>query len=235
MQYNYRLVLIAWCMLITQVSLGHASVVVPVGPQNDVLLSDVTGSMGWTLLLRTDYSNFDIDIASTLASAGANDLIMLGAIRDGSLTIDVLAATTIADATALTPYNTTTTSNGSEWYFNNYSMGFAGLGDTIFQSTADTNGVSERDRLSWHTGGAGAGFDQGAGPNVVPIQIDGGWRSGNNTWLNGDSGWDKLIFVARSADNGVVPEPATLLVWSGLGLAAACSYYAKKKRLYSQA
>jgi hypothetical protein len=36
------------------------------------------------------------------------------------------------------------------------------------------------------------------------------------------------------ADSSVVPEPATLFVWSGLGLAAAYSYYAKKKRAHGQ-
>jgi hypothetical protein len=36
------------------------------------------------------------------------------------------------------------------------------------------------------------------------------------------------------ASNDVVPEPATLFVWSGLGLAAAYSYYAKKKRAHGQ-
>jgi hypothetical protein len=46
-----------------------------------------------------------------------------------------------------------------------------------------------------------------------------------------------FINIVLTASHSVVPEPATLFVWSGLGLAAACSFYAsaKKKRAHSQA
>lgn len=217
----FRHLSIAAALAIAVSSVPAHATVVPVGVQNDVAIADVTGAWGWSLLYRDNYNVFDVDLATLFAGLGAGDMIMLGGIRDGSDTIDVLAATTFTDATTFTLLNTTTTSNGAEWYFNNYSWGFAGLGDLISQNSADIGGPGERDRLSWHTGGAGAGFDQGAGPNLLPIQMDAGWRSGSNTNLNNRTDWDKLIFVAR------VPEPGTLALL-GLGLVGIAARRRKK-------
>jgi len=91
-------------------------------------------------------------------------------------------------------------------------MGFAGLGDTIRQGSADTSGESERDRLSWHTGILPGTINQN--PSFEPDYIFGGWRSGDNTELNYDSNWDRVVL------RYTVPEPATifLLVFGGLGL-----------------
>jgi hypothetical protein len=50
-----------------------------------------------------------------------------------------------------------------------------------------------------------------------------------------DAAWSNQIVYNAIGGQQVVPEPATLLVWSGLGLAAACSFYAKKKKRARQA
>ena len=60
----------------------------------------------------------------------------------------------------------------------------------------------------------------------------------SNEWLGGEDNtrfMHNVVDWVTSSPGSVVPEPATLFVWSGLGLAAACSYYAKKKRAHSQA
>jgi hypothetical protein len=192
-----------------------ASIFIPFGPQNDVQLTTVTGAWEWTLVYRGSYAENSVDLGPILSSLGTH--VMLGAIRNDLSTIDVLAATTVADFTTHTNFNATTTSNGAQWYYNGGSLGFAGLGDSIAQNQADVAGLGERDRLSWHTNGPGGFIGE---YNASPTDIRFGWRSGNNTGLNGATNWDKLIFTGTLVDPGVVPEPFSLAVWTGLGLAA---------------
>src|SRR5205085_5512737 len=145
--------------------------------------------------------------------------------QDGSETFDVLAAALASDVRTYTAYNQTHSANGSEWYYNAYSIGFAGLGDTIYQSEADTNGFNERDRLSWHatTQGNYFGFD----PSQEPNYIDGGWRSGTNLGLNFDSGWDRVILTLDAGAE--VPEPATLTIWTLGALGCVAAAYRRRK------
>jgi hypothetical protein len=105
----------------------------------------------------------------------------------------------------------THTANGAEWYFNGGSLGFAGAGDTINQNQADINGLSERDRLSWHTNGP-AGFI--GEYNAAATHIRFGWRAGSNFNLNNSADWDKVIFTMNAE---AVPAPAGALLF-GLGL-----------------
>jgi hypothetical protein len=193
---------------------AHA-LVIPFGVQNDVALSTVTGAWGWTQIYRDNYSVDSVSIATMFAGVGTH--VMIGGIRDGSEMIDVLAATTWADFTTHTNQHVTHTSNGAEWYYNGGSLGFAGLGDTIFQNQADTNGLSERDRLSWHTNGPGGFIGE---YNVAPTAVRFGWRAGDNLGLNGSSEWDKIVFTANLAP---VPEPSTWLLM-GTGLVGLLGY-----------
>lgn len=192
--------------------------IVPFGPQNDVSLATITGAWGWSTLYQGDYGEFDVNISDTLAGAG--DLIMLGGKLKSSSTFEVIAATTLADATTVTALNATTFSNGANWYFNTYSWGFAGDTDSINQNQADNLGTGERDRLSWHTGIEGAGYNFVLPDGVTaPIEFDGGWRAGNNTRLNRTDLWERFVFTASSDQQPVpVPVPATLALF-GLGLA----------------
>jgi hypothetical protein len=186
----------------------------PVGVQNDVAYTDVING-GWSVVYRADYGSFS-SISSMFGSIAAGSMVMLAGIRDGSSTIDVLAAATIEDVLLHTAHNATHAANGALWYSNGYSLGFAGLGDTISQSSADTSGWYERDRLSWHTGVSGTdwgNFQQD--PNAPASVILGGWRSGDNTGLNDSTDWDKMVLVQAAP----VPEPETYaLMLAGLGL-----------------
>jgi hypothetical protein len=170
---------------------------IPYGPQNDIPIATVIDDWGWTLCDVRFYSvGNGGGFASLDPACGDGDLIMLASRRTGSAVLDVLAATTVLDATTDTGAannGATTTSNGAEWYYHaNYSWGFAGLGDAVSKTQCDTNGVTERDRLCWHTLAGDVG----------------GWRSGDNTSLNSSTAFEKLVFVASATTP--VPEPATL-------------------------
>jgi hypothetical protein len=190
---------------ICSIAANAQALVMPVGPQNDVNINTVLNDWGWTLCDTRAYSAGNAGGFSSLdASCSGFDSIMLAGRIIGSEILDVLAATGLTDATTDTGAannGLTTTSNGSEWYYNtNYSWGFAGLGDSVNKFECDTAASGERDRLCWHT----------LASNV------GGYRSGSNLGLNNSEAFEKLVFVANS--NSVpVPVPGVIALM-GLGL-----------------
>ncbi len=182
---------------------------IPVGVQNDVELNTVLNDWGWTIAYRGDYR--DNVSLNTMFGNATGEYIMLAGIQDGSATIDVLAAALKTDVFTYTAKDVTHAANGAEWYCNGGSMGFAGLGDTINQSSADINGSSwrgspERDRLSWHTNSS---------YSALPTSIERGWRSGSNIELNSSTDWDRMVLTYT-----VVPVPGAVLLGM-LGLSVA--------------
>ena len=196
----------------------------PSGPQKNVGLATVLGG-GWTMCYSGGYGTA-VSVATATANCGG-DLIMLAGAQNGSVDLSLLAWATAAEVFTATNYNTTHVANGSQWYFNGSSMGFAPVGFAISQNSADTNsapgfgsvGDDGTQRLSWHT----------AGPlNGPATHISGGWRVGNATFLNGEpTGYTRYIFTANSGAPPV-PEPATAAVL-GTGLAAV-AFLARKRR-----
>jgi hypothetical protein len=173
--------------------------ILPVGVHNDVSLNTVTNTWGWTQIYRGGYNEGNLDLSTVFAGHGTH--VMLGGIFDGSSTIDVLAAVSWDDFNTYTTQHATNQFNGAEWYNNNGSLGFAGLGDTVSQNSADTAGNQERDRLSWHT------FDGQAAYSELADTIQYGYRSGNN-YCNGCADLDRIVFTAN-----ISPVPVPAAIW----------------------
>jgi hypothetical protein len=191
---------------------AHAAYI-PVGPQNDVLVSTVTSDWGWTECYSATYATSLGSSAAGALSGCSGDYLMLAARRTNSTVFEVLAAALWDDVltdTGAANNGVTHTANGSEWYYaEGWSWGFAGLGDAVRKYQCDTNGASERDRLCWHT-----------------IAGVGGWRAGSYTGLNGSTDWEKVILVADAAP---VPEPTTLALL-GFGLAGIGFQQRRRKK-----
>ncbi len=187
---------------------ASAATVNYIGPQNDVAVSDVLNG-GWSVIYKGFFSDTDVPIANLFAGAG--DQIMLASRRVGSSTFDLLA--TIDSATYIplqTDRSATIVANGAQWYKNGYSMGFAGLTDRIRQSSADTSGRFERDRMSWHTDVGLAGRS----PNNEASFLSFGYRSGDN-YLNSAANWERVVLTSNMTP---VPVPGALpLLLGGLG------------------
>jgi hypothetical protein len=102
---------------------------------------------------------------------------------DVPATWSLLAAGERSAVLAVTEQDTTTSNNGSAWYYNGQSMGFVKDGNCILQDSADVADAFEgfcddvigfsqdaaQTRLSWHTAGSS--------PN---INITYGWRVGTS-------------------------------------------------------
>lgn len=176
-----------------------AATYLPVGPQNDVAMSTVTGG-GWTLCFAEPYGQGGTSITAALAGCTGNRLMMAG-MENGSSVIKLLAQAYTLDVLFDTGTgNTTHNANGSEWYFSpSFSWGFAPAGDAVLRSSCDASGVFNGDisgfnqRLCWHTDGG---------------NLTGGWRVGDAYWLNDEpSGYTKLLFT-----NTAVPEPTSWML-----------------------
>lgn len=156
----------------------------PYGVQNDVAVALVLEG-GWRILYQGLYSEGMPSVSALFR--GSCDQLMLASRRVGSPKFDVLSTIETDVYVPLnTPRHTSIRSNGAQWYKNNQSMGFAGAGDVIRQTSADTNGLGERDRLSWHTIRI---FNK---PNT---ELNPGWRSGNNIKLDDSDQWERLILT----------------------------------------
>jgi hypothetical protein len=181
----------------------------PSGVQTNVSLSTVTNG-GWSLCYSGTYGSFGASLAN-IASGCSGTNMMLAGRATGSDTLLVLAQALETDVMFDTGTgNVTHNANGVEWYFNNsYSWGFANGGQTVYRFSCDTNDSSGEPggatRLCWHTGGG---------------MLQGGWRAGNNIWLNESTAFERLVFTFNGS---AVPEPSTwammLLGFAGIGVA----------------
>ncbi len=207
---------------------AQAASYTPTGVQNDVDYNSVLNG-GWKIVYQGAYGA-TASISDLFGSIAAGSKVMLAAKNIASSVFDVLAWAGLEDVTQYTAFNQTHQANGVEWYYNGYSMGFAGAGDTIVQNSADVNGSSwsgtpnERDRLSWHTVG---------GYNAMPTAVEGGWRAGSNVSLNNSQDWQRYILVQDNI--APVPEPETYaMLLAGLALMGATVARRRKAQLADQ-
>ena len=129
----------------------------PSGPQNDVLITDVTGA-GWEVCYEGGYGESK-DLFGTgglLSELCTGDYLMLAGSFPADLTkFAVLAAAPRNDAIfdTGTGVGATHLANGTEWYFNDmYSWGFVDSGEVPNRTSCDTSSLSKPKSLCWHTG-----------------------------------------------------------------------------------
>jgi hypothetical protein len=179
----------------------------PSGQAEEVAISTVTEG-GWELCYSNLYANSSL--FSVITNACDEEYIMVAGGPTGGTTLDLLAAAPRTEVFTETPgqsmcsTNTTTAhlSNGSYWYFNDWSFGFS-PNQTIQQCSADTydawSGQTGAQRMSWHTSGS-----------QQNRSIMGGWRLGEKTGLNGSTEYTRYVFQSAGA------APATSLVVTSL-------------------
>jgi hypothetical protein len=182
-----RAALAAVCLFAVAASPAQA-LYYPSGPQAFV---DKTRLDGWQLCFSGLYNGSES--LDTVLTACNQELLLLAGGPTDSSTLTVLAAAPRTDVlfdtgTSDIPHN----ANGSGWYFNpDWSWGFAKEGDPIIRDSCDV--AADQDpgpnpdlRLCWHTEGN---------------SLDGGYRVGATTGLNGSTAYTRYIYQAPRPSN----------------------------------
>jgi hypothetical protein len=147
---------------------------------------------GWTQCFSDTYSDTLSSVATILQNCNGARLL-LACRPAGSNTLTLAAMANRADVTFDTGQantNVSHTANGVSWYFNSsHSWGFVPQGYQINLNSCDTYGIvtnpdpngDSTSRMCWHTsnGNIGSGYRCGA------------------TSLNGDGGWERLVYQAN--------------------------------------
>lgn len=176
-----------------------AATYLPFGPQTNVALSTVT-SGGWTLCYSATMATpYGTSASAPLAACTGSRLMLAGRVT-GSDTLLVLAQALKTDVlfdTGTGDSSTTHIANGTGFYSaDNWSLGFAPAGESVFKHQCDTDGTDGR--LCIHT-----------------LDV-GGYRINGIQGLNNSSGYEKLAFTSNG---GTVPEPAAwALMIVGFGM-----------------
>ncbi|HEU0152078.1 MAG TPA: autotransporter domain-containing protein [Arenimonas sp.] len=192
--------LAAWLLLAGAAS-AQVATYAPVGPQNNVPLTTITGG-GWTECHRETFAT-NTPIATI--SAACNKAQMMMACTNDDNTIQLLAQAPKADVMFDTGTgNVAREANGSAWYFNgSWSWGFAPGGATLNRSSCD--------------GGDDPTFSVNPDPMRMCIHTganstSNGWRCGSTTGNNGSGiyAFRRIFFHADGAVAGAtVPGAPT--------------------------
>jgi hypothetical protein len=209
---NIKMLKAATAGLVLSVSSFANAGLIPVGIQTDINTSTLTNN-GWSLNFQSSWGSqaaHDYEIFSGIA---LDEYVFIGALDTGTNNIALGAAVLYSDLLNYTSGNNTNDYNGASWYFReDYSMGFAAIGETISLSSADTSSDSGAlSKLSWH----------------MHNHHTAGYRVGNYT-SNSNGQFQKVVFRTSAIE---VPEPTTLAIFGLglLGLASRRSLLANKK------
>jgi len=141
---------------------------------------------GWTLCYKDLYGNSGTALATILNGCKGSNLLLACRQAAQPNTLLLAAEAPRADVTFETGGGMCTNNqmvhqaNGVGWYYDaSWSWGFVKGGDTANLCSCDTANTDPGERLCWHTGG---------------MNINGGYRCGSTTGLNGDMTYERLIF-----------------------------------------
>ena len=199
---NIKYLKAAFAGLVLSVS-GFANAgIIPFGIQTDIDTSVLTDN-GWSLNFQSgwgDQGAFDHVMFDGIA---LDEYVFIGALDTGTNNIALGAAILYSDLLNYTSGNNTNDYNGASWYHReDYSMGFADIGESVTLNSADTS-VDNGDisKLSWH----------------MHSWHTAGYRVGDFN-SNSDGVFEKVVFRASAQ----IPEPSTIAIFALglLGLAA---------------
>ncbi|MCA9526389.1 MAG: hypothetical protein KC549_08855, partial [Myxococcales bacterium] len=144
--------------------------------------------VGWRECHRSLYGQGGLSMAQVQAQCDG-DQIMYGCQANGAGKWQVLAqGARAAVFRDIGQANNPTVDNGVGWYFSTtWSLGFAPAGQAISRNSCDTeNGLADQ-RICWHSSNG---------------NMDGGWRCGANTGLNGNNGFTRVIWTRNAGGGG---------------------------------
>ena len=139
--------------------------------------------MGFTKIYNHtyDYITTDSEIVDLRNRCNADSVLCVGGGIRGDDNMRLVACGNCLSVLSVTALNTPNYVGSAYWYYTpDKSFGFS-PSSSISQTICDSSNQNDNLRLCWHTDNQ-----------------SGGWRLGNITYLNSDSGYSKYVFLKMS-------------------------------------
>jgi hypothetical protein len=151
------------------------------GVMNNVPINSLGG---WTQCFVDVYGDQNNPSVNTILQMCPGSNLLMGCRMKGSQTLLLAAEAPRADVLFDEGQNAAGVhmANGTGWYFSaSYSWGFVKGGDTPQRNSCDVGNTNPDQRLCWHSGGG---------------TLNGGYRCGSVTGLNGDQNYERILFTS---------------------------------------